>query len=500
MTDEDERDEAEPAPEGADAEKSGDATKPAEGAEPGEKPDPGHAAQAEKADASAGDADDAKEADASAGGDEPDAKEADAAAADAEADAEKADASTEDDEPADAAESSDVPSQPAPKKKAPSVEVDPQVTGRKPAAWGLPFVRIDSVWTKWEVILCTSVLVLEVLVLSLWVGLKGLSTAAGGASNAGIVFRMLAGASVLGGVGFLATRKQKKPVQRAMSIGGIVIGIATAKYWGNVGVEWASNMLNWFQQASTLTLFGGLRGLGTRLTLVLALVGGSLATASGKHINIDLITRFLRPRARLYVVVVGWLSTAFIVGVAGWGFFDHIAIDDFDAKAEARPSEKLSEVTKGMGEHAFMLRKQIGLDLKALPHVLKGERYAEWLGADEWNSWVRDGGFAERYGPEKAKLLEITPDMKRSPIVVIPEKGEPRGELIKSANLAFPFGLFVLVFRFVLLSLLALSGHFTVTFEAAADEIKRKHEEREGGDDGDDDSSAGREQKEEQGV
>ncbi|MCE7889938.1 MAG: TRAP transporter small permease subunit [Sorangiineae bacterium PRO1] len=329
----------------------------------------------------------------------------------------KADETDEDAEPAAAA--SEVGAKPADagqRPAMPKVEVDPETSSRKPAAWGLPLVRLDAGWTKWEIFLCTVVLVLEVLVLSLWVGLKGLST-------------------------------------------------------------WASNMLNWFQQASTLTLFGGLRGLGTRLTLLLALLGGSLATASGKHINIDLLTRFVRPKARLYVMVVGWLSTAFICGVAGWGFFDHIAIDDFNAKAEARPAEKVSTVTKGMGEHAFMLRKQIALDLKSLPHVVAGERYAEWLGSEEWNGWIRDAGFAERYGADKAKLLEITADMKRSPIVVIPEKGEPRGDLIKSANLVFPFGLFVLVFRFVLLSLLALSGHFSVNFESAADEIKRRHDE-----------------------
>jgi hypothetical protein len=284
-------------------------------------------------------------------------------------------------------------------------------------------------------------------------------------------------------LGFLATRKQKKRFQRTASIGGVVIGVFVAKYWGTVGVEWASNMLNWFQQASTLTLFGGLRGLGTRLTLLLALLGGSLATASGKHITIDLVTRYLRPTARLYVVVVGWLCTAFICGVAGWGFFDHIAIDDFDAKAENRPGEKLSAVTKGIGEHSFILRKQIALDFKTLPHVIRGQRYAEWMGGDEWNNWIRTEGFAERYGKEKAEVLEITPDMKRSPIVVVPEKGEPRGELIKSANLVFPIGLFVLVFRFVLLSLLALSGHFSIDFESHADEFKRKAAERENEDD-----------------
>ena len=44
-------------------------------------------------------------------------------------------------------------------------------------------------------------------------------------------------------------------------------------------------------------------------------------------------------------------------------------------------------------------------------------------------------------GQEKAKLLRLPSDMKKSPIVVVPEKGEPRAELTKAANLVFPIGL-----------------------------------------------------------
>ena len=36
-----------------------------------------------------------------------------------------------------------------------------------------------------------------------------------------------------------------------------------------------------------------------RFTLWLALLGASVATAQGKHINVDVVMRFLSPRARV---------------------------------------------------------------------------------------------------------------------------------------------------------------------------------------------------------
>ncbi|HMR76654.1 MAG TPA: TRAP transporter small permease subunit [Polyangiaceae bacterium] len=345
----------------------------------------------------------------------------------------------------------------------------------KVAAWGRPLIRLDNAWTAWEGWLCAAVLLLEVLVLSLWVGLKGLSTPPD-AGNAGIVFRALTGSLVLGLGGFLVVRKKPKKVQRAVSITGVVIGIVSAKYWQTTGVEWSSNLLNWYQQASTLTLFGGLRGVGTRLTLLLALLGGSLATASGKHITIDLVTRFVQPKVRLPLVIVGWLGSAVICGSAAWGFFDHIAIEDFGAKSDITASAKVSKVMDGLGENTFIARKQIVLDMKTLPKVLKGERYSEWLGGQEWNDFLETGGFVERYGKEKIEDLKLTGDAKRSPIVVVPDRGEPRGELIKAANLVFPIGLLIIAIRFVLLSLLAAAGHKSVDPDAhvEGDDIEKQ--------------------------
>ncbi|MFO0566078.1 MAG: hypothetical protein U0263_10480 [Polyangiaceae bacterium] len=358
------------------------------------------------------------------------------------------------------------------RKSSPSRRPDVEVGSgppRRAAAWGRPLVRMDAAWTKWEMWLCAVTVLLEVLVLSLWVALKGLSTAADGSSKAGLVFRALTGALALGLVAHFALKKQPEKVRAGATVGASFVGLLLAKTWGQVGVDYASNLLNWYQQASFLTLLGGLRGVGTRLTLLLTLLGGSLATAAGKHITIDLLTRYLRPKQRLPVVIAGWLGASVIVATAAWGFFDHMAIDEFDAKAEASAGEKVSAVTQKLGEHFFIARKQLALDIKTLPHVIKGERYSEWLDAAQWNAWVDQEGFHERYGKQKGELLKISGDMKRAPIVVVPEKGEPRGELVKAANLVFPIGLFVIAFRFLLLCLLALSGHKSVDNEAHGD-------------------------------
>ena len=460
MSDKDEKDDKSEG-EAGQAEGSGTAL-PKDEAAPG--PDSGSAADAkpapEPASAETKQAAEAKE----------EATEAKEEAADAKAEA--ADAKAEAEPEAEAADAKEDATAAAPEPpesvERPKVEAA-SPPGKRAAAWGRPLVRADAAWTKWEMWLCAVVVLLEVLVLSMWVGLKGLSTAAEGSSKAGLVFRALSGALAFGLVAHFALKSQKPTVRSGATVAASVVGLLLAKTWGNVGVEWGSNLLNWYQQASFLTLLGGLRGVGTRLTLLLTLIGGSLATAAGKHITIDLLTRYLRPKHRLPVVVTGWIGAAVIVAIGSWGFFDHVAIDEFDASADATAGEKVSKVTEKLGEHFFVARKQLALDVKTLPHVLKGERYSEWMDANAWNTWVDEAGFAERYGKDKAELLKIKSDMKKTPIVVIPGKGEPRGELIKAANLVFPIGLLIIALRFLLLCLLAISGHKSVDSEAHAD-------------------------------
>jgi hypothetical protein len=289
------------------------------------------------------------------------------------------------------------------------------------------------------------------------------------AAPAGLVFRGIFGALVLGTLAYWVLFSANMKVRRTAAVVGVVAGFLTAKLWGHVGVDWSSNLLNWFQQASTLTLVGGLRGVGTRLTVLLAVLGGSLATAAGRHVTIDLITRYLPVGGRMPLVVSGWIATAVICAAASWGFFDHIAIENFGANATASAGEKIKKVGHELGEYAFVTRKQIQLDVRTFPLVMRGESYSHWLTGVAWDDFLNSSGFIDRYGKEAVDALRISPDGTRSPIVAIPGKGEPRGALTEAANLAFPIGLLIISLRFLLLSILAASGHMKIDLEAHMD-------------------------------
>ena len=324
-------------------------------------------------------------------------------------------------------------------------------------------MKADLVWTQFETWLAVLALSLEILSMSLWVFLKGFSTPTTGDSQAGIVFRSVFGATALGMAAYFGLKKQSMILRRRVTVAVVIVGVLLGKAWAGVGVDYTSNLLNWYQQACFLTLLGGLRGVGTRLTLLLALIGGSLATARGKHIIIDIATRFVSYRPRMVMVVVGWLVSALVAGAAAWGFFDHIAIESFGARADQTAGQKVSRVVQQLGEDFFITRKQIDLDFKSTPHVLfRGQVYAEWLTGKEWNKWLDDSGLPERYGKEATDALKIPDDETRAPLIVIPGRGEPRGELINSANLVFPIGLFIIAIRFVVRAILAVTGHVSV--------------------------------------
>ena len=91
------------------------------------------------------------------------------------------------------------------------------------------------------------------------------------------------------------------------------------------------NLLAWLQNASFLVFFGGASDIAKRLTLWLALLGASVATGQGKHINVDVVMRFLTPRARVPVAVLGWMVAAVVCFAGVWGFFDHVAVVDYSA-------------------------------------------------------------------------------------------------------------------------------------------------------------------------
>ena len=265
------------------------------------------------------------------------------------------------------------------------------------------------------------------------------------------------------------------------AMGGFVGGVLVAPLWRATGVDYFDNVKGWLQEGSTLTLMGGLRGLATRLTLWLALLGGSLATAAGKHIHIDVIFRFLPKRLRMPAGVVNFLAAATMCFAAVWGFLDHIAIESFGAKAEEPAGAKVSAITHHVGQHMFLLRKQIGLDLRSVPHVVSGDRYDRWMSGKAWNDWVKGAGFEDHYTPEEVEAIQVSelPDAPpHPPLVIAPDGDTSRGILVHDLNLVFPFGLFVIGLRFLLRALLAASGHINLDPDAAhKDEIKDTEKE-----------------------
>lgn len=348
----------------------------------------------------------------------------------------------------------------------------------KGKAWGAPIARFEGAWTRLETRLITWVLIAQLLSMVAWVLLSGLSSPVQSGNASGLVMRAVIGAVALGFGAYFATRKRDALQRNLAVVGAIVVGVLTAKAWRTVGVDYFDNVRAWLQEGSTLTLMGGLRGVATRLTLWLALLGGSLATASGKHINIDVVFRFVPKRARLPIAVVNYTAAALVCLGAVWGFFDHIAIESYGAKADDPAGQKVHIAMERMGDHFFLARKQIGLDFKSLPHIVKGDRFDRWMSAKEWNDWVKDAGFDGRYPKELVDTIVVPEDAPpHTPLVLAPDGESTRGILVHDLSLVFPFGMLVIALRFLLRALLALSGHIEVDPDAAHKEEIGHHGE-----------------------
>jgi hypothetical protein len=123
------------------------------------------------------------------------------------------------------------------------------------------------------------------------------------------------------------------------------------------------------------------------------------------------------------------------------------------------------------------MRKQIGLDLRSMPHILAGDRYDRWMSAKAWNEWVKDGGFESHYSPEQVQSILVSEDAEAPshvPLVLAPDGETTRGILVHDLTLVFPFGLFVIGLRFLIRVLLALSGHINLDPDAAHKEEARE--------------------------
>ena len=378
----------------------------------------------------------------------------------------------------------------------------------KGAAWGDPIARFEARWTWFESRLITGVLLAQLAALVSWVFLNGLSESVG--QSAGVVFRAVMVAIAFGLGTWFGFSKLVLERRRALTLVAVGLGLCLAPAWreavlaaakpgasatvlGLAHLDQASagyfdNIKGWLQEGSTLTLMGGLRGLGTRLTLWLALLGGSLATASGKHIHIDVVFRFLPKRLRVPSAIINYVAAAAVCIFGAWGFFDHIAIESYGSKADDRAGAKITNAAHEISDHFFYTRKQLGLDLRSLPRVLGGARYDQWMSASAWNAWVDGAGFEDRFTPDEVKSIKVPEDNGAHVPVVLSPKGEnTRGLLNETLGLVFPFGLFAIALRFLLRAVMTLSGHLSADPDEAHKEELRgasageDHVAREGG-------------------
>jgi hypothetical protein len=296
--------------------------------------------------------------------------------------------------------------------------------------------RLDRALTRLEVALVVAVLAALTAALLAWIALKGLSARTEGELITGLVFRALLSAVVVGSLTWRFSKSTR------LTTGLVFVAVAFAWVWRDLGVAWAGNLLGWLQDGSLLTWCGGLRGLGTRLTLALAMLGAALATASGRHVSIDAVSRVFSTTAKAWIARAGGVIAAAVCVLAAWGFFDFTAIDAFHAAPTASSAEKWNATTGGLARHGSLAVKQFTLDVRMLVKVLGGARWDRALTATEWNDWLGDA-------PEFAAVRETDPSVTRMSLLAMPGES-PRGLLVKDLNLVVPLGLLWLAVRFLL--------------------------------------------------
>jgi hypothetical protein len=356
--------------------------------------------------------------------------------------------------------------------------------------------RIDEGWQRLESRLCAGVLVAEIASLTLWIALKGLSSDYKPNENAsGLVFRAMLSASLLGLLAHLATRKRGQRVNRFATTAAVIFGLFAGRLWVHAGVVYASNILNFLQDASALMLIGGLRGLATRLTLWVALLGASLATSRGRHINVDVLVRYVPGKLRLPAALVGQIAAMIVCLFGAVGFSDYIAISVFRADAvqpcpddkakscDAPASAKLATVMHEVSSDFFLLGRQMSLDLGTWPTVLAGKPFDKWLTAAEWNRWLDASDWKSHFNPVAVDALHMDPSAPtatRMPQVAVPGTGEQaRALLVRELDFVFPFGLLVIALKFALRIALILTGKVKVDLDSAhADDELANAQER----------------------
>ena len=306
-----------------------------------------------------------------------------------------------------------------------------------------PLDRVERFLHKGDVVTCLVAGGLLVFTLVGWVLLRGL---AHGNTAPGTLLRVLLGAGLAASLVRWVPKRLRRPAAWALALAGGAVGAATRE----VGVAWLANVQGWLQDGSNFALLGGPRGIATRLTLLLVLAGASLATASGRHVSIDLVTRALGPWGKRLLSPLGGIVAALVCLASSWGFFDHLSIDVFGAARRDTVVDKVAHVGEGLSRHFFLYRSQVGLDIKLLPRVAAGQPWDRALTGPEWNEVVSRPAWAEVLGPDAAKTLQDPdPTSLRSPLVSVPGEAS-RGLLMRDLGLVIPFGLFLIGLRFLL--------------------------------------------------
>jgi hypothetical protein len=365
--------------------------------------------------------------------------------------------------------------------------------GPSRADWGTPLERLDHTWQDLEAKLCAAVIVVEIASLTLWVSLKGLSTDyTPGGNAAGLLMRIFISMTVLGLGAHFATRRQSEKVNRIAVSSAIAFGFFVGgRLWAHTGVHWASNLLNCLQNASVLMLVGGLRGLATRLTLWVALLGASLATSRGKHIHVDFLLRYVPAKLRAPTALVGSLAAATVCVFAVFGFVDYIGIANFRVAAmspcpgdetkscDTPTGVKLAGIEKEIGSDFFLLGRQLSLDVHSVPRALAGRPYDTWMSGQEWNDWLDGADWGAHFDKAAIDALHADtsmPGATHMPQVTVPGTGEDaRGLLIRELNFVFPFGLAAIALKFFLRCLLVLSGHVRIDPDAEFEDEELVH-------------------------
>ena len=369
-----------------------------------------------------------------------------------------------------------------------------------PASWVKPLVRLDATWTKIEMYLVLFALLCAIFYMAGWVTLNAFHTKGG--KLAFYPGAILTFAGLASGLAWSRSVKEDRRgilVPGLLTIAGVTLLLVARK------TEYFANISRWLADASLIKQVGTPHIVSSRLfTIWVALLGGSLATGGGRQINIDVVMRFLGPRPRLVVALIGYLAAAASCFTVAWAFVDYVAITGYGADKDAKAGEKVAAISGGVGRHLFIVRKQLVLDMRSIGHVVfKGEKFDEWYSADEWNADLNDGGWIGVYpspAPKEAlpagasfstkpcvppaeveanvaKGISQNPDWmlpgvcgepgsKRPPLATAPDPDDG-APLDGDLALLFPWGFFVIGCRFLLRGTLAIGGAVSTDPNAA---------------------------------